>query len=55
MGSMANERFNSWLIDEGETRSVGFRSMTRMLLTGLLLTIIGALIVWAFFLLLATA
>jgi hypothetical protein len=52
---MANERFNSWLIDEGETRSVGFRSMTRMLLTGLLLTIIGALIVWAFFLLLATA
>jgi hypothetical protein len=55
MRLMANERFNSWLIDEGETRTVGFRSVSRMLLTGLLLTIIGALIVWAFFLLLATA
>lgn len=55
MGAVANERFNSWLIDEGESRSLGFRSVSRMLLTGLLLTIIGALIVWAFFLLLASA
>ena len=52
---MANERFNSWLIDEGETREIGFRSVTRMLLAGVLLTIIGALVVWAFFLLLASA
>jgi hypothetical protein len=52
---MANERFNSWLIDEGETRQVRARSLTRMLLTAALLTLIGAVVVWAFFLLLAVA
>jgi hypothetical protein len=52
---MANERFNSWLIDEGATRPIGVRSLTRMLLTGVLLSIIGVLVVWALFLLLATA
>jgi hypothetical protein len=52
---MANERFNSWLIDEGETRQVGIRSLTRTLLTAVVLTVIGVLVVWAFFLLLATA
>jgi hypothetical protein len=52
---VANERFTSWLIDEGETRQVSFRSLTRTLLTAALLTAIGVLVVWAFFLLLATA
>jgi hypothetical protein len=52
---VANERFNSWLIDEGETRDVTLRSLTRTLLAGAVLTIIGALLVWAFFLLLASA
>ena len=52
---MANERFNSWLIDEGETRPVGFRSLTGMLLRAALLTVIGVLVVWALFLLLASA
>ena len=50
---MANERFNSWLIDEGETRPIGFRSLTGTVLTGVLLTIVGLLVVWAMFLLLA--
>lgn len=52
---MANERFNSWLIDEGETRPIGVRSLTRMLLAAVLLTVIGVLVVWALFLLLASA
>lgn len=52
---MANERFNSWLIDEGETRDVTLRSLSRTLFWGVLLTVIGALVVWAFFLLLASA
>ncbi len=52
---MANERFNSWLIDEGDTRPLGMRSLSRMLLTAVLLTIIGVLVVWALFLLLASA
>ena len=52
---MANERFNSWLINEGDARQVGIRSLTRTLLTAALLTVIGVLVVWAFFLLLATA
>jgi hypothetical protein len=52
---VANERFNSWLIDEGETRDVSLRSLSRTLLVGIVLTIIGALVVWAFFLLLASA
>ena len=52
---MANERFNSWLLDEGETRSLGFASLTGLLLTGALLTIIGVLVVWASFLLLASS
>jgi hypothetical protein len=52
---MANERFNSWLIDEGETRSTGVGSVSRMLLAALLLTVIGVLVVWAMFLLLASA
>ena len=52
---MANERYNSWLIDEGETRPVGFRSLTRTLLTGTLFAIIGLLVVWAMFLLLASS
>jgi hypothetical protein len=52
---VANERFNSWLIDEGDTRPIGVRSLTRMLLTAVLLTIIGVVVVWAAFLLLASA
>lgn len=52
---MANERFNSWLIDEGDTRPVAIRSLSRMFLTGILLTVIGAVVVWAAFLLLASA
>jgi hypothetical protein len=52
---MANERFTSSLIDEREPRQAGFGSWPRTLLTGLLLTIIGVLVVWAFFLLLASA
>jgi hypothetical protein len=52
---MANEHFNSWLIDEGETRQVGVRSLTTTLMTAALLTVIGVIVVWAFFLLLATA
>lgn len=52
---MANERFNSWLIDEGETRPIGARSLGRLVLTAILLTVIGVLVVWALFLLLASA
>jgi len=52
---VANERFNSWLIDEGDTRPIGVRSLSRMLLTAVLLTIIGVVVVWAAFLLLASA
>jgi hypothetical protein len=52
---VANERFNSWLIDEGETRQVGTGSLTRTLLTAVLLTVIGVIVVWAMFLLLASA
>jgi hypothetical protein len=52
---VANERYNSWLIDEGETRPIGAGSIGRMLLTAILLTIIGVVVVWALFLLLATA
>jgi hypothetical protein len=52
---MANERFTSSLIDEGETRQVGLGSLPRTLLTGLLLAIIGVVVVWACFLLLASA
>lgn len=52
---MANERFNSWLIDEGATRQVGLGSLTRTVLMVVLFTVIGVLIVWAFFLLLASA
>jgi hypothetical protein len=51
---MANERFNSWLIDEGETRQIGVGSLARTLLTGVLLIVVGVLVVWAFFLLLAS-
>ena len=52
---MANERFNSWLIDEGESRPIGAGSLSRLLLTAVLLTIIGVLVIWALFLLLASA
>jgi hypothetical protein len=52
---VANERFNSWLIDEGETRPIGVQSLSGMLFTGALLTMIGVLVVWAMFLLLASA
>jgi hypothetical protein len=52
---VANERFNSWLIDEGETRGVEVRSIGRMVLAAVLLTVIGVLVVWALFLLLASA
>jgi hypothetical protein len=55
LGVVANERFNSWLIDEGKTRPIGVGSLSRMLLTGILLTIIGVVVVWAVFLLLASA
>ena len=55
LGAVANERFNSWLIDEGEARPVGVRSLSRMLLTAVLLTTIGVVVVWAAFLLLASA
>jgi len=55
LARMANERFNSWLIDEGETRPIGMRSLSRMLFTGVLLSIIGVLVVWALFLLLASS
>ncbi|MGE5617326.1 MAG: hypothetical protein ACM3UX_00155 [Candidatus Woesearchaeota archaeon] len=52
---MANERYNSWLIDEGATRQITYRSLGRTLLTATVLTIIGVVVVWALFLLLATA
>lgn len=52
---MANERYNSWLIDEGSTRQIVYGSLGRTLLTATLLTIIGVIVVWALFLLLATA
>jgi hypothetical protein len=52
---MANERYNSWLIDDRETRQFGLGSLTRTLLMAVLFTVIGALVVWAFFLLLASA
>jgi hypothetical protein len=52
---MANERFNSWLIDEGSTRQVGIGSVARTVLTAVLFTVIGVLVVWAVFLLLANA
>jgi hypothetical protein len=52
---VANEHYNSWLIDDGGTRPLRAGSLTRTLLTGALLTIIGVLVVWAMFLLLATA
>ena len=52
---MANERYNSWLIDEGSTRQVGIGSLTRTLLTAALFTVIGVLVVWAMFLLMASA
>lgn len=50
---MTNERFDTWVIDEPETRPVGFRSLTGMVLTGVVLTIVGLLVVWAMVLLLA--
>jgi hypothetical protein len=53
--SVANERYNSWLIDEGATRQIAYGSLRRTLLTAALLTIIGVVVVWALFLLLATA
>ncbi len=52
---MANERYNSWLIDEGATRQVVYGSLARTLLTATLLTVIGVLVVWALFVLLASA
>jgi hypothetical protein len=52
---VANERYSSWLIDEGETRRIDVGSLPRVLLTAALLTMIGVLVVWALFLLLATA
>jgi hypothetical protein len=52
---MANERFNSWLIDEGATRQIGIGSVARTVLTGVLFTVIGVLVIWAVFLLLANA
>ncbi|HTX32922.1 MAG TPA: hypothetical protein VMD09_16180 [Solirubrobacteraceae bacterium] len=51
---MANERFSSWLIDEGETRQIGAGSLARTVLTAAVLIAIGVLLVWAFFLLLAS-
>jgi hypothetical protein len=55
LGGVANERFNSWLINEGEARPTGFRSVSQMLAAAALLTVIGVLVVWALFLLLASA
>jgi hypothetical protein len=52
---VANERYNSWLIDEGSTRQITYGSVWRTLLTATLLTIVGVLVVWALFVLLATA
>jgi hypothetical protein len=52
---VANERYSSWLIDDGVVPPIGAGSLTRMLLTGALLTVVGVLVVWALFLLLATA
>lgn len=52
---VANERYNSWLIDEGATRQVVYGSLGRTLLTAALLTLIGVLVVWALFVLLASA
>jgi hypothetical protein len=52
---VANERYNSWLIDEGTTRQITWESLGRTLLTAAVLTVIGVLVVWALFLLLATA
>lgn len=52
---MANERYNSWLIDDGGTGPFNSGSLARTLLTGALLTVIGVIVVWAMFLLLATA
>jgi hypothetical protein len=52
---VANERYNSWLIDEGATRQITYDSLGRALLTATLLTVIGVIGVWALFLLLATA
>ena len=53
--AVANERYNSWLIDEGATRQIVYGSLGRTLLTATLLTIVGVLVVWALFLLLASA
>jgi hypothetical protein len=52
---VANEHYSSWLIDGGGTSASSAGSLTRTLLTGALLTVIGVLVVWAMFLLLATA
>lgn len=52
---MANERYNSWLIDEGAARQIAYGSLGRALLTATILTIIGVIVVWALFVLLATA
>ena len=52
---MANERYTSWLIDEGSTRQIVYGSLGRTLLTATLLTLIGVLVVWALFVLLASA
>lgn len=52
---VANERFNSWLIDEGERRPIEAKSLSRMLFTALLLSAVGVLVVWALFLLLASS
>lgn len=51
---MANERYNSWLIDEGESRQIVAVSVPRMLFTGTVLTLVGLVVVWALFLLVAT-
>lgn len=52
---MANERFNSWLIDEGSTRQITYGPVGRTLLTAAVLTIIGVVAMWTLFLLLSIA
>ena len=52
---MANERFSSQLISEGTSGPSSFRSLSRTIIIGVVLTVVGVVLVWSLFLLLASA
>ena len=52
---MANERFSSRLISEGTLGLGAFGSLRSTIITGLVLTVLGAALVWGLFFLIANA